>query len=164
MTRAPLPFRPDLITSVITIGLVLYPLFALAESGPPPPGVATGMKVPIITQLLYLCGAVATVMVAIIGFVVLGRCRYHAIHLGSDPSPAAVKELKRRITTTLVGGLLISGGYLYLTYYALAILVPTIKLPRFAYMLSIVTIGTAAAGLFMVFVALRCRRALPPRE
>jgi len=122
------------------------------------------MKVPIFTQLAYLCGAVATVMIAIMAFLVLGTCRHRAANLGENPTPDAVKGLRRSVATTFVTGLLVSGGYLYLTYYALVILVPTIKLPRFAYMLSLVTICTAAVGLFMIFIALRSRRALPDAD
>ncbi len=150
-----------LVTLALGLGLVVYPLVVMAEAGPPPPGVTPGMKVSIFTQLAHLCGAVATVMIAIIALLILGKCRHRAANLGEAPTPEAVKTLRRSIAATLVTGVLVSGGYLYLTYYALVILVPTIKLPRFAYMLSVVTVCTAAVGLFMIFIGLRCRRALP---
>ena len=155
--------RPQLLALVAGLSVFVFPLLALGESGPPPPGVTPGMKVPIFTQLLYLCGAVATVMVAIIAFLILGKCRFRAANLGDSPTPAAVQALRWSVATTFLSGLTIAAGYFYLTYYALVILVPTIKLPRFAYMLSAVTILTALAGVFMMFVALRARRALPPK-
>ncbi len=154
---------PPLFALAVGLGVLLLPLAVMAEAGPPPPGVTPGMKVPIFTQLAYLCGAVATVMIAIIAFLMLGKCRHRAAHLGDAPSAESVTALRRSVMATLVTGLAITGGYLYLTYYALAVLVPTIKLPRFAYMLSTVTIATAAIGAFMIFIALRARRALPPK-
>ena len=138
--------------------LMVWPLIALAEPGGPVAASPPPLRVSISTQLVYLCGGLATVLIAMIAFLVLAKCKNRVVHLGESPTPAALTELRRSVTTTLSLGGVVAAGYLYLTYYAVSVLATTIKLTHFAYMLAFICSCATLVGLFMVWFALRARK------
>jgi hypothetical protein len=161
--HSPLIHRPGralgLARWIAAIGLLAaLPFAALAEPGGAVGASGPSAPVSIMTQLVYLCGGVATVVLAIIAFLVVGKCKNLVVHLGESPTPEGLAELRRSVNATVSLGAVVAAGYLYLTYYAVMVLATTIKLPRFAYMLAFVCSCATLVGLFMVWFGLRARR------